>query len=71
MAAKPEDRLGRPEERLGRPEERLGRPEERLGRPEERLGRLTLRILSDNQLNTRPLQEKSIFPSFENLKVSQ
>ena len=48
----------------------MGRPDERLGRLDERLGRLTQRILSDNQLNaTRPAQEKSIFPSFENLKV--
>ncbi len=41
-----------------------------LGRPEERLGRLNQRILSENQLNSpRLTQERSIFPSFENLKV--
>ena len=68
-ANEPRSAIG-PEDRLGRPEERLGRPDERLGRLDERLGRLTQRILSDNQLNaTRPAQEKSIFPSFENLKV--
>jgi hypothetical protein len=49
-------------------EDRLGRSEDRLARPEERLGKLSQSILSDNQLiNSKP--EKSIFPSFENLKV--
>jgi hypothetical protein len=71
----PQDRTGRPlaaaEPRQPlRPEETPGRLEERLGRPDERLGRLNQRILSENQLNSpRLTQERSIFPSFENLKV--